>query len=327
MLAYAIDNAAPSTIVLISGDRDFVYAVSVLRQRRYKIILIAPPSTHVSLRSQASVVFDWNLAILRKNALQCPLPATDFEAKIPPSLESGRRVPNTFSPPSISSSCSSSLPSTPQLSLCDSESSFNSPFHDAIVVFTPCQGGGEEEVIPFADWTPDIGGAWENVPDVKPEATVDDMSANLDTGGQVSLSNRSESSSESLVDDLAPIITKVDGGESLVPLPSDLLPTILAPIPTPAVEQSATRAISTVNVPRRFIPLVTELERFHSEGYSRPTRSALGQKLALKYRRVYEDAGVSSFARYVDLAERAGIVTLGGMQNTAWVSLTVNEVF
>jgi len=59
MLAYAIDNPAPSTIVLISGDRDFAYALSILRLRRYQVVLVTLPTAHPSLTSQASTRFDW----------------------------------------------------------------------------------------------------------------------------------------------------------------------------------------------------------------------------------------------------------------------------
>ena len=64
MLAHAIDNEAPSTIVLISGDRDFAYALSILRFRRYRIVLITLPNAHQSLRAQASISFDWVSEIL-----------------------------------------------------------------------------------------------------------------------------------------------------------------------------------------------------------------------------------------------------------------------
>ena len=70
MLAYAIDNPAPATIVLISGDRDFVYAVSVLRLRRYRVVLVAPNSAHASLKSQASSVLDWETDIMRKAGMR-----------------------------------------------------------------------------------------------------------------------------------------------------------------------------------------------------------------------------------------------------------------
>ncbi|KZP20884.1 hypothetical protein FIBSPDRAFT_699502, partial [Athelia psychrophila] len=59
MLAFAIDNPTPSTVILVSGDRDFAYAVSMLRLRRYRVVIIAPPAIHISLKAQASVLFDW----------------------------------------------------------------------------------------------------------------------------------------------------------------------------------------------------------------------------------------------------------------------------
>lgn len=59
MLAYAIDNQAPSTIVLISGNHDFAYALSILRLRCYRIVLITLSNAHPSLRVQGSPCFDW----------------------------------------------------------------------------------------------------------------------------------------------------------------------------------------------------------------------------------------------------------------------------
>ncbi|KZP20823.1 hypothetical protein FIBSPDRAFT_741642, partial [Athelia psychrophila] len=59
LLAFAIDNPAPATIILITNDRDFVYAVSVLRLRRYRVILVAQPSGSATLKAQASMWLDW----------------------------------------------------------------------------------------------------------------------------------------------------------------------------------------------------------------------------------------------------------------------------
>lgn len=59
MMAYAIDNPAPCTIVLITGDRDFSYAMSILKLRRYRIVLITLPNAHASLTFQACICFDW----------------------------------------------------------------------------------------------------------------------------------------------------------------------------------------------------------------------------------------------------------------------------
>lgn len=68
MLTYAIDTPAPATVMLISGDRDFVYAVSVLRLRQYHVVVIAPGSAHSSLRSRASEVYDWDATIVNRSA-------------------------------------------------------------------------------------------------------------------------------------------------------------------------------------------------------------------------------------------------------------------
>ncbi|KAE9389468.1 hypothetical protein BT96DRAFT_767496, partial [Gymnopus androsaceus JB14] len=62
MLSFAMDNPTnPSntTIFLISGDRDFAYALSVLRLRRYNVVVMAPSVVHPSLRAQASRFFEW----------------------------------------------------------------------------------------------------------------------------------------------------------------------------------------------------------------------------------------------------------------------------
>lgn len=70
MLAHAIDNPAPTTIVLISGDRDFAYALSILRLRCYHVVLITLSNAHQSLRAQASTSFDWASDVLEPATLE-----------------------------------------------------------------------------------------------------------------------------------------------------------------------------------------------------------------------------------------------------------------
>ncbi|KAH0830501.1 hypothetical protein J3R83DRAFT_1952 [Lanmaoa asiatica] len=67
MLAFAVDHPAPATVVLITGDRDYAYAVSILKLRKYQVILVVPSSPHAPpcLESQASLVVDWGAAVLR----------------------------------------------------------------------------------------------------------------------------------------------------------------------------------------------------------------------------------------------------------------------
>ncbi|KAF7965131.1 hypothetical protein HWV62_45535 [Athelia sp. TMB] len=77
VMAFAMDNPAPATVILVSGDRDFAYAVSVLRLRSYRVVVIAPANLHMSLKAQASVFIDWNHDILDiVESAEAPLPAT-----------------------------------------------------------------------------------------------------------------------------------------------------------------------------------------------------------------------------------------------------------
>ncbi|KAH7343894.1 hypothetical protein B0J17DRAFT_194909 [Rhizoctonia solani] len=49
-----------TTIVLISGDRDFAYPLAILKARKYEVGLIVPPGgAHPALRAQASWVMEW----------------------------------------------------------------------------------------------------------------------------------------------------------------------------------------------------------------------------------------------------------------------------
>jgi hypothetical protein len=67
MLAFAIDHPPPATIVLISGDRDFVYALSVLRNRRYTVVLIVPNNgAPIILKSQANAILEWRYDVLNQ---------------------------------------------------------------------------------------------------------------------------------------------------------------------------------------------------------------------------------------------------------------------
>ncbi|KAL0570592.1 hypothetical protein V5O48_011375, partial [Marasmius crinis-equi] len=66
MMAFAMDHPALSTtIILISGDRDYSYTLSTLRDRQMRTVLISSGNTsHISLTSQPTMTLDWNLDIL-----------------------------------------------------------------------------------------------------------------------------------------------------------------------------------------------------------------------------------------------------------------------
>lgn len=80
MLIYAMDNPAPATIIVISGDRDFAYAISTLRLRQYDIVLITLSNAHISLTSQASLCYDWIMEVLGINDSEASPAQTHPEA-------------------------------------------------------------------------------------------------------------------------------------------------------------------------------------------------------------------------------------------------------
>ncbi|KAI5899952.1 DUF537-domain-containing protein [Schizophyllum commune H4-8] len=66
LMAFALDNPAPATVIIISADRDFAYAASVLRQRRYNVVMISHsnPRPNLWLTSQAIDCYDWKKDVL-----------------------------------------------------------------------------------------------------------------------------------------------------------------------------------------------------------------------------------------------------------------------
>lgn len=69
MLSYAMDNpAASTTIVLISGSFDLAYPMSILRMRRYHLVLLAPKGrTDRHLKYQAAEYIEWGVPVTSKD--------------------------------------------------------------------------------------------------------------------------------------------------------------------------------------------------------------------------------------------------------------------
>lgn len=88
MLAHAIDNPNPWTYILITGDRDFAYATSVLRLRKYEVVLISSPipKPHVSLRSQANMCLDWNDHIIQNTTCHTEATLVSPSSMPPPAV-------------------------------------------------------------------------------------------------------------------------------------------------------------------------------------------------------------------------------------------------
>ncbi|KAJ3052814.1 hypothetical protein HK097_005610 [Rhizophlyctis rosea] len=66
MMLFAIHNPAPAVIVLISGDGDFSYALSLLNGLQYTIVLVVNnPNAPPVLQNAAQHVLQWRLDVLK----------------------------------------------------------------------------------------------------------------------------------------------------------------------------------------------------------------------------------------------------------------------
>ena len=95
MMQFGWDHPAPGTVILISGDRDFAYGVSVLRLRHYKVVIMAPSAlVHDSLRYQASEFYDWDIVILGKHVNSRSTEGSHRHPSAPLTLNGHARLPS-----------------------------------------------------------------------------------------------------------------------------------------------------------------------------------------------------------------------------------------
>ncbi|KAG6866075.1 hypothetical protein C0991_008827 [Blastosporella zonata] len=373
MLAYAIDKPPPSTIILISGDRDFAYAVSTLRLRRYRVVIISLAGVHTSLKIQASVFLDWNNDVLgaeieeegrslralppalveeeRRPASQfyrdIPSPSRNFPSRRGRSiseevdidvmdylhfkenvarnragyLDSHARVTDEAAvketrshtrpaPLPSHDSVESSLPttrtssrtqSTPAAFITDHPSSISTVGKTDSEAVSAI--GQSTTAIPVSEFRPYFGtdsGNFRNAPTSPTPLNVSIVAENNQ--------------------DVTPLPAVQSPNTVTVSLPShqpsDLPKPQLHPKGAPLVQQSQPKLVPPV-----FALLVKRLEFHRSKGFYRPFRSGIAVELMNTDNLLYKRAGVERFSQYTALAEKAGIIELGGKEGDAWIAL------
>ncbi|ESK92988.1 hypothetical protein Moror_8891 [Moniliophthora roreri MCA 2997] len=336
MLAYAIDHSTHDTIVLISGDRDFAYALSTLRFRLYKVVVMAPsiPTVHISLRAQASIFIDWNTSVL--NALKDE--RSQFEPQLSCNREneaSSTRHPAQPSPQSPENNVEPGVESGPR------EYSRRSPteFLDPVDNDSP-EGTCEKIIAPTARasipalpvYTPPVESspfALANDPVVVKSPYVRPHSAPPDapvaeylipepvlSPAPVPLAQEvvppSDASSSSVSTQISvPPVESYHTVQSLMQGPSrdaDIQPAI-AP------------SLIELHVPAGFQMLVQILQRYYQKGVKRPFRSLVAVELANCDKMVYRNAGVPRFREYTALAVSANLIEMGGKEGGAWMAI------
>ncbi|TRM61729.1 NYN domain-containing protein [Schizophyllum amplum] len=313
MMAFALDHPAPATIVLISGDRDFAYVASVLRRRKYKVILIchSVPGPHKSLLRQVARHVDWNTEIL---GLRRPDPIHRTTAEVVPS--------SRYMLPSMPSA--RTMSTTSHSPLLDTLKSQGSALRaDGLSITAEAQ-------------PPLLSSSYRLVPAV-PVDSPSISSLPMNDGEENSSQRPSDVSTSSpetsgISDDDARQIplSSPDSSASLDPTASPLpftppaTDTAAVPTFTEVLIQEDTLSPPIPSAPAVFAPLIQALRSLADKGETKPLRSTVGIALNAKNTDVYEKAGVSTFKAYAAAATAAGIITLGGTEAKAWITLAQN---
>ncbi|KAJ3553458.1 hypothetical protein NM688_g3604 [Phlebia brevispora] len=441
MLTYAIDTPAPATIILISGDRDFVYAVSVLRLRQYHVVVVAPASAHSSLRSRASEVYDWDSPIVSKVSQPAPNPNhpgyTSIDISAGRSWIDGESVAQRpgHHPMQSSGSLSRSVrrhsfresgvyspfmnshtvsPTKTTRSDSGAEPPQGTPLN-ASYVFPKTSSGSRhvhnadgERGESFAAKHAVRGSITMPLKSLSPAPVDTTLLSPISPATNAGVLVPSEPSgypiptedsasaagprADNLNGDSIPISDAIGDAVTSLPVrkneivkencsyapqatetrPSDpsstedpcAIPAVVRPTApdSPLHEASHTAEFTVVNqastasymprsfsqskeqtslgdspylqdlptialasppppVPAAFMHMVEILDNAHREGLPRLLRSHVAVQLTQRNPTIYQEAGVTKFKDYAALAERLGLVELGGLQGTAWIAL------
>jgi len=285
MLAFALDHPSPATIVLISGDRDFVYALSTLRNRRYTVVLIVPNrGAHIILKSQANVILEWRYDVLNQDIevlkelglLDMEEPAGRERLDSRPTRE--RSESARVKRKEIVDENIPEWRRNPESKEFRVHSGVETPLHNN--PFTPLQESSPGQS-PSTE-SPNTKGAKEDeekgkMPHIAPPPGL--------AGSNPKLKMTIEKK------------------------------TFLNPQELPAFSP---------RIPHYFDLLVEVLEKFRLEGDIKPKRSKVGNELVRRNPLLYNRANVESFKDYVELALAEGLIEVGGEKGLAWVTLVEN---
>lgn len=343
MMAHAIDNPAPWTYLLITGDRDFAYAISVLGLRRYDVVLVSPRTAHISLRSQAAVCLDWGL-VLEKLTLgssrksgqsQEPQSASrpaSHGASIEKSLlikspSRGRNM--SFSDHDDGNSNNGDLDPISRLrayqqrrrasslSSNDSQSvALESSSSTAHTAYFSTREAPVSSPPPVSTAKPTHG---VDSGSSTPAVLIGRQAASTIPGD--SLQTRTPQLAFGTTNGLsaaAPAFRPSSKDNSSLPSLSanHAAPPARSSSPAPSQPTVTNSPNLKLVIPAIFRPLVVLLREYQTMGFWRPSRTDIGRVLD-QYAYIYSQAKVERFGQYIALAEKHKIVT----QSAEWIAL------
>lgn len=320
MMVFAMDNPAPSTLVLLSGDADFAYPVSILRLRKYHVVVIAPSATDssTSIKYRASIRLGWERDVLDKSVTSVSV-GHGLDIAILPTAK--RELDEDGNRPSkrarvLGGSCNPHIPASPEVGLTTAvPRHLQPPMHTASTSMssmlradTVASGAGAEQE---GDGGSSVAAelSLESMTLISiaqgPAIPVDDNEVSLpvetahsDEVCRGSVAERAEG--ELLSGTSLPDAKQEDSIEPGGPADDQ---------PEGSTHHTSTKEAR--EVPAQFHRLVELLERARMNGDSAQGWSILGRGFAkdpIASKAALQSAGVPKFRKYVHLAEKAGIV-------------------
>ena len=350
MLVYAIDNPAPSTVVLITGDRDFAYALSILKLRQYHTVLVTLLDAHPSLTNQTSTCFDWVDSVVNHANSQAEnsrlsdraphntptyhLPLAHPSLHIPVDslgLDTDRDGCVDFAYHSRQTRQQLPLPQSPSVvrtnSGVDREGALSAIPTNKCVHSLPWEGVSTAVVVndscsvyqPFGRTASTLDSDGEKTSEdsscsgFSPDSPTNDSRFTMYEHEQRETPNKAQGPAfQEILSTVSP--TEVELAH--VPLSPSAAGIQHISSSSPNTPPAGSHAPRPPVIPPIFVDLVKVLQRHRSKGIHRSFRSVVAKKFG-----TYKKAGINSFYEYITRAEKVGIVELGGINEKAWVSL------
>lgn len=318
LLAYAIDQPAPATVVLISGDRDFAYPLGILRNRGYNVVLVTPPIGAVPiLEASANVVMSWRQDVLGVQTNKDGKSYSSYSSTGPQTPSKHGHHPNT------AGNQSSSAPSNSSLSVGNPPGALKHqdrrPSNRTLQLFDPLiqlleQIKKEGNPKPLRSMVAARLVSSDRGIFVRAGAAKwAEYAAVAEAAGIVTLGSSGQAGHEwvALKDSAKAAASSITTMQSTSSTSSSGTPNRQKPAP---YNVNATPTTTTTELPAKlkpFFPLIEICKEQKSQGNSKPLCSFVGIQLSLLARQgvvdAYALAGVPGWREYIAAAEKAGV--------------------
>lgn len=316
LLAYAIDQPAPATVVLISGDRDFAYPLGILRNRGYNVVLVTPPIGAVPiLEASANVVMSWRQDVLGVQTNKDGKPYSNYSKAGPNTPSKSGQYSSSSNQQSSSQPGGSLAVGKPPGALKHQD---RRPSNRTLQLFDPLiklleQIKKEGNPKPLRSMVAarlvqmDRGifvraGAakWAEYAAVAEAAGIVTLGSSGSTGHEwVALKDSARAAASSI-----PMMPSTSSGSSGTPNRQK-------PAPYSTPNSSSIESSSLPAKLKPFLPLIEICKEQRSQGNPKPLCSFVGTQLAVLARQgvvdAYALAGVSGWREYIAAAEQAGV--------------------